>query len=494
MLHTGVLSGTGAFVKILPTILSGISLSLGLLQAATPGLEHLNTLREQAGLRPLTVNTVLQHAAEDHSHYLTLNRASGHRERADKEGYTGTKPSERALAAGYDSIAVAENVSWGQKDIDSSIDKLFAGIYHRFAFLSLEKDTIGIGVEAKHYTFDLGNSFLNRLCREHTYTSGMYYYNACRDGDKKIEVAAYNEARDHYKHTTSAPDIVTWPARGSEGVLPGFYAENPDPLPDFGVSGYPVSIEFNDAVYPEVPEDIHVSLADHDGNELDGFLMDKAGDPHGHLTDHQFAFFPQEHLEWGERYRVTLDVDGQSRDWCFATRSLASFGAQKVYRIDQSDDQELEIVSGRTYAFYYVPQGPEDKFNRFHYKYNTEKPAVSFIDRNTLLVTVTGEIGQRVKLRVNNGSAQTLTLIIAEDDQAEAPMAESCPVETVETLSADSAPQTRSVESDTDTDESYSNTQSAGVTADAAGGFPSVLFWLAGLLMMVRLQRSEARR
>jgi len=469
-------------VKNLPTVLVGISFSLGLLQASAPGLDYLNGLREQAGLRPLTVNTTLQRAAERHSHYLTLNHTSGHRETADKDGYTGQKPSERSSAAGYESVAVSENVSWGQTTVESSIDKLFAGIYHRFAFLSLEKDTIGIGIEAKHYTYDLGNSLLNRLCQEHTYTAGMYYYNACRDGDKKIEVAAYNEARDHYKRAANAPDIVAWPAQGSEGVLPGFYAENPDPLPDYGVSGYPISIEFNDAVYPVVPEEIAVHLADHEGNELDGFMMDQASDPNGHFTDHQFAFFPQEHLEWGQRYRVTLDFDGQSRNWCFATRSLADFGAEKVYRIDQRDDQQLEIVSGRTYAFYYVPQDPEDKFNHYYYKFNTEKPAVSFVDRNTLLVTVTGEIGQRVELRVNNGAAQTLTLVIAEEDQAEDPSAESCPNEPRPVWSAPGT---------SDDNATIDATMDASASADAAGGFPPLLIWMVGLLMLLGRERTR---
>lgn len=480
------------------SILAIFGLSISMLQSSESALEYLNTLRGQSGLAPLAIDPALQRSAQAHSHYLALQGITGHAEEAGREGFTGETPSARAFAAGYDSVAVSENVSSGQKDIYSSIDKLFSGIYHRFAFLDMKKDLVGIGVESKNYTYDLGNSLLNRLCREHTYTGGSYYRNACRESEKKIEVSVYDRAVDHYKLLAEAPEAVVWPPKNGQGILPGFYAENPDPLPDYAVSGYPVSVEFNDALSPEAPEEVEITLQDSEGNELEGIFMDRSNDPMGRFTDHQFAFFPREHLEWGARYQVKLEYDGTSREWCFATRSLASFGADKVYRIDQSDDASLEIVSGTTYALYLVPQGPDDQFDRYRYRYNTEKPSVAFVDRNTLLVTVTGEAGQRVELSLNNPGGQKITLYIAEEDRARTPRAEVCPTAPSAAVTASyTYPSDTSVDTEISSDEAQEekrisqeqDTEEEEVAGKGGGSlFILALLWFASLLSLVSLR------
>jgi len=474
----------------LSLILAGLGVSFSLAQASASGLAYLNDMRVEAGLAPLNANADLQRSAQNHSHYLYLNHITGHSEDSSLDGFTGETPAERGIEAGYRSVNISENVSWGQQDVYSSIDKLFAGIYHRFTFLSMGKDEIGIGIEAKHYTFDLGNSRLDDLCRNHTYSWGRYYYNACRDSEKKIEVAAYDEARDHDKSADNAPEIVVWPPRNGNGVLPGFYAENPDPLPDHEVSGYPVSVEFNSVTYPLAPEEVSLTLQDDEGNPLESImLMDRNNDPQQHLTAHQFALFPLEHLEWGSTYQATLDFDGQSRQWCFATRSLSTFGADRVYRIDQIDDLERSIVSGKTYALYFVPQDSGDMFDRYHYRYNSQKPDISFVDRNTLLVTVSGEAGDTVMITVNRETNQTVTLVIGESDEAEVPAAETCNGTTVwDTHSVESSAQSRATSTDASEDDTSLD---VGTTADSAGGFPLLLIGFSLLMALRRLRHSE---
>ncbi len=465
-------------------MIAGLGVSFSLAQAATSGVEYLNDMRRQAGLVPLAVNANLQASSQNHSHYLTLNTTTGHSEDPALDGYTGETPSQRGLEAGYYSVSISENVSGGQEDIYSSIDKLFAGIYHRFTFLSMEKDEIGIGIEEKHYTFDLGNSLLNDLCQNHTYAYGQYYYNACRDSEKRIEVATYNAARDHYRTSEDAPGIVVWPPQNGQAILPGFYAENPDPLPDHQVSGYPISVEFNSALYPAAPEEVDLTLQDDEGTPLESImLMDRDNDPQQYLTAHQFALFPLEHLEWGRRYRATLAFDGQTRQWCFATRSLATFGAEKVYRIDRRDDLQRPIVPGRTYALYFVPQDTDDMFDHYYYRYNSQKPDISFVDRNTLLVTVSGAVGEQVMITVNNESNQTITLVIGGTDEADIPASDTCDGDTVwdlRSLRSQSYTADANVSSDSDT------------VSDAAGGFPFFLVWLFSLLAAVhRLKDRE---
>jgi len=480
------------------TLIAGVSLSWVLLQASDTGLTHLNTLRAEAGLHPLSVDYALTSSAEAHSHYLALNHTTGHTEESYLDGFTGEGSSDRAIAAGYESIAVSENVSWGQESIQSSIDKLLSGIYHRFTFLSMEKDIIGIGVEDRHYTFDLGNRALNQLCLDHLYSSGAYYYNACRDSQKRIEIASYNQARDYYKLLNDAPEAVVWPAPNSHDILPGFYAESPDPLPDYGVSGYPVSVTFNDARFPTAPDAVSLMLQDEDNHSIESLFMDTSTDPNQHFSSHQFALFPLEHLEWGRTYQVTLTYESEEKHWCFSTRSLASFGAEKVYRIDHSEDSRLEVVAGKSYALYLVPQHQDDLFSSYHYRYNTDRPSIGFIDRNTLLVTVEGEAGERVEISLDNETEQIITLVIADSDQAVIPSADICS----DTPSA-SLFQSDATGVSTDGNESYSMTDSIETSADSSsdtgeevtsssgGGFPLLMLWAMVLLALLYLKGSQ---
>jgi len=464
--------------------------------ASTAGLEYLNMLREQAGLSPLRSHNALQQSAQAHSHYLNLHQITGHLEEESLEGFTGLHASDRAVAAGFESLAVSENVSRGQSDIYSSIDKLFGGIYHRFTFLDMRKDLIGIGVEARNYTFDLGNSYLDLLCRDHEYLGGPYYYNACSDREKRIESTLYDQAQNYYKNTSEAPEMVVWPPKNGTDILPGFYGENPDPLPEYAVSGYPVSVEFNDQSHPEAPDDLHIEMSSNDGQTLAGILIDSTNDPEERFTPYQFAFFPLEHLEWGTRYRVAMEFDGERREWCFSTRSLSSYGAQKVYRIDSNSPEKLEVVSGRTYALYFVPRDPKDQFERYHYRYNTQNPSISFIDRNTLLFTVSGETGQRVELTLDNPTDQNITLMISTSDQAEPPREDLCPQISSTPATIEENSYTTSTEYSTenlDSDQNESDVlqeHTATVSKAAGGSFSSILFlWSIGLIYILRRER-----
>src|SRR5258708_5304363 len=71
-------------------------------------LLQLNTLRQSKGLNALTVNAALTTAANGHSAYLSQNTwGDPHTET------NGSTPVSRALAAGYGSSMVSENVVGG---------------------------------------------------------------------------------------------------------------------------------------------------------------------------------------------------------------------------------------------------------------------------------------------------------------------------------------------------------------------------------------------
>ena len=109
----------------------------------------LNSIRDALQLTRLSSNELLTNAAQAHADYLVANKDSSHYETQGKAYFTGKAPLDRAFHAGYNASSVSENLSTHNYDAQSSIDGLFAAIYHRFGFLSPSIDEIGIGVTPK---------------------------------------------------------------------------------------------------------------------------------------------------------------------------------------------------------------------------------------------------------------------------------------------------------------------------------------------------------
>ena len=391
------------------------------------GLDYLNTLRQKAGLVPFASHSALAKAAEAHSRYLQLHDASGHVESAGEEGFTGENPWDRAVNAGYPSRYVSENVSSGQRNVEASIDGLMSAIYHRFGFLSLESDQVGIGIsdDGRRYTYNMGNAGVAALCEADDYRGGSYYRGVCADAGQKVEADRFLEAVDGHKD--EAPALILWPPVDGEKIPPAFYEESPDPLPDHGVTGYPVSVRFNDAKFDEPPTLESFTLTDEGGDAVEILtVMESRNDPNGKFSGYEYALFPKKRLEWGSVYRVELAwSDGDTRatkSWCFATRSLNEF-VRKVYRVED-DDTALEVVSGRTYALYMVPSDTNDAIRGYSYRYTASGVSLDFIDPNTFAVTVTGDAGESVEITFSNDKKVKLTL--ADSDTAALPKARTC--------------------------------------------------------------------
>jgi len=479
-------------VKTLSLILSGLILTGTAVHAASAeeGLNYLNTMRKKSGLWEFKSNDALQEAAQNHSRYLQINNASGHYEEEGKDGFTGEEASDRVVSAGYASTIISENLSGGQPDVFRSIDGLMSALYHRLTFLHLERDEIGIGIEGEHYTYNLGNSALNDLCLNHTYQEGNYYYQVCKDPDKKIEEAAYLEAQNRYKTADTAPDTVLWPPVNADAIPPAFYDEIPDPLPDYSVSGYPVSVQFNDARFAHAPQEVSLEIQDDHNRTLENILlMDKDNDPEHRLSEYEFALFPKKHMEWGHTYYATLRYEDQTKRWCFATRSLTEYGAQRVYRFDaESDQTTVPVVSGRWYALYFVPQNEHDIFKEYEYTvtYRGDAPEIdlSFIDWNTLLFSIRGDSADEIRLDVNTTAIQNITLVIADDDTAALPEKAVCEeVSDTATSDMNSTETSPEVSAESPVEEELSRS--------SAGGVPVAVFFLMLLFMVGIVRRAE---
>ncbi|MDF1883567.1 chitobiase/beta-hexosaminidase C-terminal domain-containing protein [Sulfurimonas sp. SAG-AH-194-C21] len=376
-------------------------------------LTYLNTLRNSAGLPSFTRNISLENASINHSNYLNEDGSISHYEpNTANSFYTGNTPNDRGIAAGYQALYYSENISSGQAGVRASLDDLMSAIYHRFGFLDLNIDEIGIGVNVNSiFTYNMGNSLLNALCNSSSYSgTGSYYYNVCADSSLKIEVSNYDN--NLYALADAAQDYTLWPPSGSIDIPPVFFEEIPDPLPNRSVSGYPISIEFNDRKYEGSNIDINsFKIYDESNTEVTNtLLMDSLNDPNGHHTALQFTLFPLDRLKWNHTYTIELSytIDGisTSKTWLFTTRNLN----YDIFEIT-SNTETIRVTSGDTYAFYFPPVDGSDIFNSVSYSYSTaSSPTVDIYDGNTLIITMNGLDSQKAIFNLTNGKTLTLQI------------------------------------------------------------------------------------
>ena len=437
-------------------ILFYIFISLLAYGGSSDALGYLNSLRTKATLPPFGSQAYLNAAAQNHSAYMQTNNLAQHTEDSAATGFTGVTPSDRAVYAGYASRFVGENISYDSiGTYQASIDGLFSAIYHRFGFLNLAYDEVGIGVSnnQQYYTYNMGNKTLNTLCQQPSYTGvGSYYTGVCADTTKRIKADEYNAAITSTKNR--APSLIVWPTPNSDDIPPVFYEEIPDPLPSHSVTGYPISVQFNDTKIAGVPTIDTLQISDSEGNIVDTLvLMRASNDPNHKFTPYEFALFPEKRLEWGSTYYVDLlyRVNGQSwaKNWCFATRSLAD-EADRFYRIENSSNISLNVVSGRQYAIYVVPNDTNDKLGNVSYSYSANGVQLSYIDSNTVAATISGPIGSFADFTFANG--QHIRLNVASTDTALTPSVQTCSQGGNNTLDTDNDGIVDSIDTDDDND------------------------------------------
>jgi len=359
----------------------------------TQALSHLNAIREAMSMQIFRVNTSLQIAAQAHADYLVLNKTASHYEREGDQGFFGTNAVKRAFKARYHSSYVIENLSTKNENAYHSVHSLFAAIYHRFSFLNLEIDEVGIGLQQDQhnihnsaFVYNMGNSSLNKLCKKKSFKgNGAYVYNVCRDTSHRIGANIFHHAKDTIKKYN--PKIIVYPYDRQTEVPPAFYEEVPDPLPNHEVSGFPVSIAFNDHDVKDVR--LHTfRLYKQNGEEVtDVLLMDKSTDPHHILTPYQYALFPLKRLAYETQYRaeVEYEADGnkQKKVWHFKTVTPK----ETLYVIEEKE-KNVSIKRGQGYIFYFVPLDAHEIMRDIRFPSNVY---VEFLDHHTIKVMTMSE-------------------------------------------------------------------------------------------------------
>ena len=290
------------------------------------GLRYLNTLRTGANLIPYHANRILDTAAQNHMNYLLeQHRFSHYESNTSSTLFTGNSAGDRIRAAGYEWSSYGENLSSGDLNIVASIEGLFSAIYHRFGFLDLRNDEIGIGsVSSTTY----GN---------------MY---------------GFNTASTAWWQTRSQnPAYVLWPHNTYRNAQTSFSNyEAPDPLPECpagGISGNPISIEFN----PDKTGNITMTsfkLFQSNGNEIRNTkILSAASDPNGFLTTKQFVLFPMTSLTLDSSYHAVFQYDdsgtGKTISWNFNTRRYSE------KRYDVVNGGTYDLIDGQAYILHLKP-------------------------------------------------------------------------------------------------------------------------------------------
>ena len=354
-------------------------------------LSYLNELRSGVGMEKLITNDNLNVAAKAHANYMLVNNESGHYEIESHRGYTGKTPVDRALQAGYFSMVISENVSASSRNAHESIDGLFSAIYHRFGFLSTTINEIGLGIvqdkfntDKTAFTYLMGNSDLNRLCTMKSFTQQGGYYKGCKDQEHRQKKEDVDQALNYAKQTN--PDIIVYPYNEQRGVPPVFYAEEPDPLPDYDVSGFPISVEFNDYFYKNVTL-LSFTLSDNDGNSIPVLFMDSKSDINQRFTQYQYAIFPLKRLEYNSKYYAKIEYkikdEVKEKRWGFYTTRIQD----EFYKMDKLYD-ELTIIPNQRYIIYFPPVDAHDLLKDLQFPSGVD---IQFLDHNTIRLSLMSE-------------------------------------------------------------------------------------------------------
>jgi Cysteine-rich secretory protein family len=267
-------------------------------KAETPDeqvLRLLNHYRQIAGLTPVKVDRQLSAGCMEHANYMVQNRGTD--AMAGLNPHTQRPNLPGASAAGA-ACAKAADLFLGVSDLGVAIDVWMAGMYHRRPMLDPQLERIGVGYAR------LPDGML---------TAALRFENSRRRGG-------------------TWP--IAYPADKQADVPLDYAAEFPNPIPNRGTGGYPITLQF--PPFDKV-SGITANLADAKGNPVQFFLSNPE---HPATSFGQFGvicLIPKQSLQAQHAYSVRIDATWKGKPgtwkWSFSTVSLRG--------IDASDDRAV---------------------------------------------------------------------------------------------------------------------------------------------------------
>jgi len=366
----------------------------------------INEYRNAVRLNELEENPSLTLAAKWHTKYIFANNETTHIQRKYGKNFSGTTPSDRALSCGYFSRFVIENLSRGEVSYNESIKDLFGAIYHRLGFLNFNINEIGYYRLNDIYVYDMGNSFINKACKQNSnYKSG--FANLCKDKNKIIPKSVF------YSQMKTNPSVIMWPYDGMKNTPAVFYEEIPDPLPNYGVCGYPISISFN-PYYFQNKKILLISFELYEnGKKVEKTkVLTSKNDKNHLLKNTEFVLFPLERLEYGAHYDVKayFVIDGRIKSY------ECSFDVEEkripVITVIGTKGQYY-IKPNITYLIYFKPLNNNDRLSGLKYEYRKglKINKIGYKDANTIYLNVSGFAGKILKITTKK---RKITLIIKD--------------------------------------------------------------------------------
>ncbi len=383
-----------------------LTLGLSLLDAGV--IEYINSQRTQVGLRALKSHSALEKAAQNHANFRKYTN-SGHYEAKRYRGFTGVTPQDRAIYAGYGTRMVLENISDAKNSL-VGVEKLFGAIYHRFGFLDFLIDEIGWGrVQSRDGNsidvYNMGNSLFRKACQKPSFQgSGRYFYGVCKD--KKKRIAQKTKEAIDYAFLADAPEAVLYPYFKQRDVLPVFYEESPDPLPDYSMVGYALSIQLHPRYEQEGFFIADAKLKEQKSQKnYELIWLEQANDPHHEFKATQFALFAKERLEYGGHYVAQVVLKSKKGvqkvfDFDFYTKNYTNL------RLIEPKQKTLALPLKEEVVLYFKPKPHMNRSKkaahaRFRFSYTQGlKFSYDIIDSLTLKLRVKAKKG--MKLRIIN--------------------------------------------------------------------------------------------
>ena len=372
---------------------------------------YLNEYRRGSGLSGLKQNQILSQAAKNHADYSAQNEYMGHDETAGRAKFSGADPVSRAIAAGYKSRHILENIAY-KNDFKEAVDGLFSAIYHRFAFLNLSVDEVGYALASKDkfnaFVFEMGNSRLSAFCARGTSDTGVgrFYTNVCADKNLKIKDAKFDNFTGSMKPYVKFPDATA--------VTPYFSGEIPDPFPECKITANPVSIEFNANAGEVKFKDFEIFK---DGRKIQNLhIITSANDINSKFSSKQFAVFSREVFDFGAQYEAVFSYEQASArnqsaqnagsqvkqiKWSFKTKT-----PQNPY-FDARDGDVLGVDADKTYEIFFRPKDCSDLMTRYVYSVSGFAEAqIKQSGTNTLSVKLKGLAGDTLSITAGGMSVK----------------------------------------------------------------------------------------
>jgi hypothetical protein len=258
-------------------------------------LRLLNHYRQRAGLAPVKLDRNLSAGCMEHANYMVQNQGTD--AMAGLNPHTQRSNLPGASAAGA-ACARAADLFLGVSNLDVAIDVWMAGMYHRRPMLDPQLERIGVGYAR------LPDGML---------TAALRFESAAR-------------RRGGWP--------VAFPADKQTDVPLDYGAEYPNPIPNHGSGGYPITLQF--PPFDKV-SGVSAKLTDATGNPVAFFLSDPE---HPATSFGQFGvicLIPKQPLQGQHSYSVRIDAiwKGKSGSWAW------SFSTVSPRRIEASDDRAV---------------------------------------------------------------------------------------------------------------------------------------------------------